>query len=60
MTVELLPHVVTAPPRPRGTAVPSRPRPRGTAVPSRGAVALRCACGATGPDCLYCTGPESD
>jgi hypothetical protein len=51
MTVELLPNLVPAPPR---------PRLRGTAALSWGAVVLRCACGPAEPDCLYCSGPESD
>ncbi|MGQ1798511.1 hypothetical protein ACT4S5_15475 [Kocuria oceani] len=51
MTVELLHHVVPAPSR----ILLSR-----TAAPSWGSVGLRCACGAAEPDCLYCSGPESD
>ncbi|GEO96068.1 hypothetical protein [Kocuria turfanensis] len=51
MTVELLPNVVAA---------PSRPRLRGTTALSWGAFVLDCACGAAEPDCLYCSGPESD
>lgn len=51
MTVELLPNVHPA---------PSRTRLERSSAPSWHSFALRCACGSAEPDCLYCSGPESD
>lgn len=51
MTVELLPNVFPT---------SSRTRPERISVLSWHSFGLRCACGSAEPDCLYCSGPESD
>lgn len=51
MTAELLPNVVPT---------PSRTRLDRSSAQSWHSSVLRCACGSAEPDCLYCSGPESD